>query len=75
MPLPHESFSPGFMRDVKQWLKNARSARVSKEVWAVMHFDQQSSSVETFHSHSGMHTLIYKDYLEKLKKADVGDYN
>jgi hypothetical protein len=72
MPLPHETFSPAFREKLKVMLNRARNAENTKEVWAVMHFDTDIKSVETYHSHGSMGAVFYRNAFESLVAANGG---
>jgi hypothetical protein len=70
--LPHQQFDQKFLSTVKGWLQSARARSAPQEVWAIMHFDQREASVETFHSHSGTETMIYKQQLDRMRSVNPG---
>jgi hypothetical protein len=81
VPLPHEGFDPVFTSRLKTILNRARAAEQSQEVWAVMHFDTDLRSVETFHSHGSTGAILYKQSYNALltledhpSKADKARY-
>jgi len=75
MPLPHESFTPAFTKQLKACLTRARARGENSEVWALLHFDQYVESVETFHSHSGLKTKVYREQLDRLATQNPGPAN
>lgn len=69
MPAPHETFSEQFRTKMKNALNLARQHEQLKEVWALCHFDQDISSLETFHSNGSTGATFYRNAQDALHQA------